>query len=289
MNLNTLDELIDISRPIIKGSFGDTEDIFCRSNIPVFHVNIPRKMNIYEMKRECIFNEKNEGDKELLLPFNPVKIIDCMPHSSESLHDNAFCFSSLFGVLSGLMFSRKYDGTIYGACLFALIDDMVASIDAEVDFHIKSVIFMVKPKLKILHDEELVDELRVKIENKIMSSSILFCDIVNHPRHFIAKVTPDNAKGRSVEWVQRKTKYIILGAEHGKLLRDGKQTSFDGTITRAMHWRRAHLRQLVSERYTTKRGQKIWVKSSWVGPEEWSDKTGNRYKIITKNKTTLNN
>jgi hypothetical protein len=50
-------------------------------------------------------------------------------------------------------------------------------------------------------------------------------------------------------------------------------------ILRAAHWRRAHFRRLVSDRYKNK-GSLIPVSQAWVGPKEWVGLDKKTYKVI---------
>jgi hypothetical protein len=106
--------------------------------------------------------------------------------------------------------------------------------------------------------------------------------LINTPGHYIAKVSPSLTRQRahSVEWTEAKSHYIVLDRAHGKQLADHKPRDFNGSITRAMHDRRAHSRYMQSPRYKNSRFKRIWVRQAWVGPKEWEGVGGNQYKII---------
>lgn len=103
-------------------------------------------------------------------------------------------------------------------------------------------------------------------------------DIMN-PANVILRVTP-NAKGRSVQWVESRTHYCIINKTHAaRCLRDRRGPT-ETEIQRSAHWRRAHMRRLMSDKFTHKKGQLVFVKQSWVGPEEWEGTDKKIYKVI---------
>lgn len=109
------------------------------------------------------------------------------------------------------------------------------------------------------------------------------------PQNFVAKVTPDK-KGKSVEWLESRTHYVILNRNHpanSKTAEKGaKITPGDEYIKKRAHSRRAHARILRSPRFKNKVGKTIRVKACWVGPDEWSQ-FGSIYKMM-KNETNYN-
>lgn len=104
------------------------------------------------------------------------------------------------------------------------------------------------------------------------------------PQNFAAKVSPP-ASGRSVEWVQAREHYTTIHRKHeanNKAVKEGSIVKSDLSkhLTRSAHSRRAHTRLLSSSRYTYARGQRVAVRATWCGPQEWKDSAGQTYKIL---------
>jgi len=45
------------------------------------------------------------------------------------------------------------------------------------------------------------------------------------------------------------------------------------------HGRRGHWRELRADRYGERRGQRVWVRPAWIGPEQW-EAEGQRYRVV---------
>ena len=118
-----------------------------------------------------------------------------------------------------------------------------------------------------------------------ISVLMTLCYNVMSPANAVLKVTPD-PKGRSVEWVKAREHYLILNRKQAAALRDSKRGPTDHEIMRAAHWRRAHLRRLMSDRYGKNKGKLIHVRQAWVGPEEWTGSDGKIYKLSNFNHTS---
>lgn len=103
------------------------------------------------------------------------------------------------------------------------------------------------------------------------------------PDQHVATVTPDKA-GKSIEWIRARTHYTIVHRKHAantKGITKGaivKQDE-DKHLQRIAHTRRAHWRTFRSERFKKVRGERRFIKSMWVGPEEWRDGAGQVYRI----------
>lgn len=101
--------------------------------------------------------------------------------------------------------------------------------------------------------------------------------------NFIAEVTPKppSDKPNHVKWAQSQKHYVIVHRKD-RMNSVGAVPSPDGKKTteiRMAHTRRAHMRILRSARFKEKQGQRVFVKSCWVGPAEW--KINNSiYKIL---------
>ena len=110
--------------------------------------------------------------------------------------------------------------------------------------------------------------------------SFFLLDVMS-PNNVMVKVEPENvAKTRSVEWCLARTHYLIIPRNHAVSCRERLGGPTDDEIVMAAHWRRAHLRRLMSEKFIHKRGQLVPVKSAWVGPTEWTGLDGKVYKIV---------
>jgi hypothetical protein len=102
------------------------------------------------------------------------------------------------------------------------------------------------------------------------------------PHNFTARVVPDK-QGKSVEWLRAREHYTVIHRHHAannKAVSEGATVSDSKHTTRLAHSRRAHTKLLTHPRYTFKRGQRIFVRASWVGPKEWKDTAGQIYQIL---------
>lgn len=102
------------------------------------------------------------------------------------------------------------------------------------------------------------------------------------PGFYRAKVYPDK-KGKSIEWSENRSYITIVDRKHPanvKSVKEGQSVNYTAIDSkRSAHHRRAHMRLLTSPKFKKKRGQYVFVKSSWCGPQEW--KQGNHlYKIV---------
>jgi len=120
-----------------------------------------------------------------------------------------------------------------------------------------------------------------------MASSLVLniCNDFNNPSLYLCSRRPYLPNGKSVVWQKAREHYVFIHKTHAANRREnlGTKTIHDGPfVDRASHSRRAHFRLLSSPRYKAKRGQRIWVQSAWVGPKEWSDHSGQIYKIVDR-------
>ncbi len=105
------------------------------------------------------------------------------------------------------------------------------------------------------------------------------------PYNFTAVVSP-NKPGKSVEWVKGREHYTIVHRHHAANSADVAEgaeldSSDATTLKRVAHSRRAHTRLLRSDRYKEKKGQRIAIRATWVGPKEWQEEGGRQiYRII---------
>lgn len=140
-----------------------------------------------------------------------------------------------------------------------------------------------------------------KVYNKEVSTEVMasvcfewvckLCIDFYNPHLFLCKTHPPIPQGKSVAWQKAREHFVLLHKSHSankaeavgqKVIEDG------GTVDRIAHSRRAHFRLLRSPRFRHKQGARVWVKSAWCGPKEWSDRSGQIYKIIEKPQTASN-
>lgn len=111
-----------------------------------------------------------------------------------------------------------------------------------------------------------------------------FCFDVFNPNSVVLRVEPPKGNvPRSVAWRMARTHYLILNRKQAEACRDQKRGPTEGEIERAAHWRRAHLRRLSSDKFRHKKGQVVFVKQSWVGPDEWIGLDDKSYKVFNPN------
>jgi hypothetical protein len=103
-------------------------------------------------------------------------------------------------------------------------------------------------------------------------------DVMN-PSNVVMSVTPKQT-GRSVQWVKAHTHYCIINKQHATRCQRDKRGPTDVEIERGAHWRRAHMRRLMSDKFTHKKGQLVFVKHTWVGPTEWEGLDNKVYKVV---------
>ena len=113
----------------------------------------------------------------------------------------------------------------------------------------------------------------------------LCIDFQNPHLHLVKKSQP-NPGGKSVEWQKTREHYVLIHKSHpaNKKEPSTRRLVIDGdTINRSAHSRRAHYRMLSSPVFRHKMGQRVWVRSSWCGPKEWTDRSGQIYRIVDRN------
>lgn len=110
-------------------------------------------------------------------------------------------------------------------------------------------------------------------------------DYQNPHLHLVKKSQP-NPGGKSVKWQKAREHYVLIHKSHpaNKKEPSTRRLVIDGdTINRSAHSRRAHYRMLSSPVFRHKMGQRVWVRSSWCGPKEWTDRSGQIYQIVDRN------
>lgn len=267
MNLNTFDSLFEEFLKKTESSISGWK------SAPVFKIAIPNYLDdILTIIQDSFIEDR------LMLPFPSVKLIDEM-HSTDGMQQSYF-----LKIHNGefYIFSIQRAGEYAGCFCITLKPEELLKVVKSGGYlsEYKAGACLLKPKFKIVH---VPFESQSKPVLCLIGSAAYFISMVNYPSHFITKVMPseERSRGRSVEWVERKSHYIVLDNSHAESIRGGRK-DFDGKITRAMHRRRGHTRLLRSDRFKNKKGSRIWVRSSWVGPEKWRGSDGSIYIIRNK-------
>jgi hypothetical protein len=104
--------------------------------------------------------------------------------------------------------------------------------------------------------------------------------LINSPRHWVIKKTDHMMLRKRMEIDAKReprarTRYIVVTKE--EMVRIIRPPA--GEQGRQPHFRRAHWRFLRADRYKQKRGQRVKVRSHWVGPMD-SEADGARYQVI---------
>lgn len=116
----------------------------------------------------------------------------------------------------------------------------------------------------------------------LYNSLLVLCYEYLAPHNFRARVTP-SAEGKSVEWVRAREHYTVIHRHHSAnnaAVKEGQVVTDSKASTRLAHSRRAHTRLLTAAKWKFKRGQRVFVRASWVGPKEWKDTAGQTYQIL---------
>jgi len=104
----------------------------------------------------------------------------------------------------------------------------------------------------------------------------------NSPANWVVRVTDEHARvvkrrGKKVE--EKRSRLIVVpDRELDRVIRSPSVGS--DFIEKAPHRRRAHFRRLLSPRFRLKRGQRVFIKESWIGPKE-ATHGGEHYEVLT--------
>lgn len=112
-------------------------------------------------------------------------------------------------------------------------------------------------------------------------SFLWFLSEIMSPANFVATVVP-RKHGKTVAWLKARTHYVLIHKSHPANAKNSPTDDVQvgpGYVLRQAHSRRAHVRILKSARYRNRIGQRILVRSCWVGPKEWGDGVS-IYKIV---------
>lgn len=244
MNNNFLNDCLErcirSSPDYLNGSklFNDFKGLNRILKAPLFKIGFPDEKFVSEAEAdesEMFFS--NSG--LLCLPFQEVRCIDSTVQAKE------FRFGYLFGrgnheevgetfyIMTIIKHESRSCPCVVGVNIVGKVEDLKKCVQGKRE--IKTVTYQTEiyPKGRSVWFNEMSEIEQKKSSDIVMISVrrlIDFMSMVNCPRHFISQVKP-KIQGRSVEWVQRKTHYIILGPEHSKRLLNGERGQFDGTIT----------------------------------------------------------
>ena len=116
---------------------------------------------------------------------------------------------------------------------------------------------------------------------------LLYIDL---PRHHVIVETPRSYKPPKdkqpkVTRAQDKERVRLIMPEHLRRVYPAVDTARDGNKTDrevSPHFRRGHTKLLSSSRWKDKQGQRIVVRPTWVGPEDW-DFNGLKYRVVRPN------
>lgn len=116
----------------------------------------------------------------------------------------------------------------------------------------------------------------------VLSTQMLrLVEVANSPANWIVQVTDEKArpvKRRGKRTNEKRTRYIVVpDRDLDRVLRlpgNGEASKKRG------HRRRAHYRRLTAERYRLRRGERVMVRESWIGPKKASY-GGETYRVLT--------
>jgi len=134
-----------------------------------------------------------------------------------------------------------------------------------------------------LHRMDRLDH-RLK-EGPLTNVSVALQELIyfNKPKSFILEETPlkinekQMKKNLKIPRSHQRPKYTLL--EANDIRRKMGLNSVDDKQTKIPHERRGHIRTFKNDVFKNKKGQSIWVKSTWVGPSE-SVVKNKRYKVM---------
>jgi hypothetical protein len=249
------------------------------NKLPLFYVGFVDSGYVFPQddKKEFIFHEDR-----VKIPFKEVRVIDVNKNEDDTNSGYVFSVGNKLVSITNFTECPSIKRVISFSCLMKHEDLAIASRSPYYSVEKLSLTATIYPKVERIKDSLIGDELLNKSSLQCLARLFEFSGIVNCPRHFITLVRPSNNNKRSVEWVQKRSHYIVLGPEHQKSIISGDRKPLNGNITRSMHNRRAHFRTLTSDKFKKKKGLRIWVKAAWVGPKEWKDSVGSTYIIQDK-------
>lgn len=132
-----------------------------------------------------------------------------------------------------------------------------------------------------------LNELEMRLLHKVGSSGwaigVGCLYTINSPKKWIVSREHIHArpvqKGKIARSDQRVRFIIVSEDEIERVIRDPNPANVGVYADRRPHRRRAHSHLLKSERFTWKRGQRVFVKACWVGPET-AEYGGERYRVM---------
>lgn len=138
-------------------------------------------------------------------------------------------------------------------------------------------------------ETEITSKLTVngKIRPEVREAMLLCVNTLSYflfelmlPGNAVLKVEPKPEKNKVSSWHLARTHYLIITRKQAKECQQHRRHPTDHEIVLAAHYRRAHFRKLMSEKFTYQRGKLIPVRQAWVGPKEWEGLDGKIYKLI---------
>ena len=119
---------------------------------------------------------------------------------------------------------------------------------------------------------------------------LLYIDL---PRHHVIVETPKSYRPRTGKVVKAtrapdKEKVRLIRPEMIRKVYTAPENASDGTLgsrEHAPHFRRGHTKLLSSSKWKHKQGQRVVVRPTWVGPEDWEHK-GLKYRVVRPNERT---
>ena len=112
--------------------------------------------------------------------------------------------------------------------------------------------------------------------------TLAMLETANSPANWVVRVSEEHArvvKRRGKKVKEKRTRLIVVpDRDLDKVIKQSSGAS--DYIEKSPHRRRAHYRRLMSPRYRLKRGQRIFVKESWIGPKE-AMYGGEKYEVLT--------
>jgi len=246
-------------------------------NCPVFLVQCaPRTMTDqeYEFLKQELMGGLEDGDA--YFPKHPPYSIFRISYTNVKVYeqwfidgDNALCFRCDYGfsmagkTIHSLHHHTKKSKKVH---FWAALE----GVPVDASGNVWSV-----GNMKVELSQETISEF---INSPLHWLAFFMLDVMT-PKNIVLKVTPQ-AKGRSVEWIKAREHYLVIGRKLAVNLRERKSNPTDHELKRAAHWRIAHFRRLMSDKFKHKRGMLVPVKETWVGPDQWVGSDCKTYKVV---------
>ncbi len=146
-----------------------------------------------------------------------------------------------------------------------------------------------KGVLNLVYEGQVTRDIKdvLSVWTQWLRLQLLYIDL---PRHHVVVETPRSYKPPKDKQpkatrAQDKERVRLILPEHLRRVYPAVDTARDGNKTdreMAPHFRRGHTKLLSSSRWKDKQGQRIVVRPTWVGPEDW-DFNGLKYRVVRPN------